>query len=192
MCSRSIASGEKAIESEIKTLGEGGYIVSDVSNIIVKELDLNSLPSVKRFADDFIATEGGYCDFLVLNAGIMALPKLERTEAGFEKQIGVNHFGHAYLTSLLLPSLISRNTPVRVVVLASSAHKIGGVDCNDLHYTNGSRKYSGWGAYGQSKTANILFAKGLAHQMKEQGHGQITSLSLHPGVIQVWWDCLFC
>jgi len=115
----------------------GGY-KADTSNTIVKELDLNSLASIKKFATDFLATEARL-DFLVLNAGIMALPKKEYTDAGFERQIGVNHFGHFYLTQLLQEKLLSTpNTAGRVVVLSSSAHDMGKVIPEDLHYTKGN------------------------------------------------------
>eukprot|EP01038_Epipyxis_sp_PR26KG_P011860 gene11860-15870_t len=79
LCSRSVEAGEKAIETEIKQPGEGGYIV-DSPDVIVKQLNLESLSSIKSFAEDFLQTEKSL-DFLILNAGIMALPNCERTEA---------------------------------------------------------------------------------------------------------------
>lgn len=174
-----MSAAEKAVAEEISLPGLGGY-VADRNNIVIKQLDLTSLPSIKAFADDILNTETKL-DYLVLNAGIMALPSLEYTDAGFEKQIGVNHFGHAYLTRLLLP-LMQRDTTSagRVVVLASTAHTMGSVDVNDLHYQHG-RTYASWGAYGQSKLANILFAKELADRTMDS---HITAVSVHPGVIQ--------
>ncbi len=136
LCSRSVKAGETAINDEIKKSGHGGYIV-DASNIVVKALDLNSLASIKDFATDFLATESRL-DFLVCNAGIMALPSLEHTEAGFERQIGVNHFGHFYLTKLLQPKMLeNKETAGRIVVLSSSAHNMGSVRPADLHYNKG-------------------------------------------------------
>jgi len=179
LCSRSVKAGQSAVESEIAQAGLGGY-TADTKNIIVKELDLNSLASIKKFATDFLATEARL-DFLVLNAGIMALPNKEYTDAGFERQIGVNHFGHFYLTQLLQDKLLTTpHTAGRVVVLSSSAHNMGKVVPSDLHYTNG-RAYKGWEAYGQSKLANLLFAKGLADRLKGT---PATAVSVHPGVIQ--------
>lgn len=175
LCSRSVAAAEKAIAEEIKTFGEGGYI-GDTSNIIVKELDLNSLTSIKRFALDFLANEKSL-DFLVLNAGIMALPKLERTVDGFEKQIGVNHMGHAYLVSFLEDMLRKQDHPSRVICVSSAAHVMGAVDVKDLHFSKG-RKYTDWGAYGQSKLANLLFARALGKRLEGT---KSTALSLHPG-----------
>lgn len=178
LCSRSIASAKEAIKEEIEAMGNGGYIVNS-ANVVVKALDLNCLKSIKAFADDFLATEKSL-DLLVLNAGIMALPKLEFTEAGFEKQIGVNHFGHAYLESLLHNFIIKQDRPARIVVLSSSAHSFGEIKADDLHFKNG-RKYTNWSAYGQSKLANLLFAKSLGDKLKGT---KVTAVSVHPGVIQ--------
>ena len=153
-------------------------------DIDVEELDLNDLASVKAFADR-VAT----VDLLVLNAGIMALNQKELTVDGFEKQIGVNHFGHAYLTRLLRPKLEARGTaaaPSRVVVVASTAHGFAAKEWTpqDLDLDFKQVKYSPWGAYGNSKLANILFAKALAKRLPET----VTAVSLHPGVIrtQLW------
>ena len=171
--------GEAAIDEEIKKEGCGGYVV-DASNIKVMALDLSSLSSIKEFASQFLANENRL-DFLVLNAGIMALPKLEFTDAGFEKQIGVNHFGHFYLTQLLQKKIQeSPNTAGRIVVLSSSAHNFGSVQPEDLHYTKG-RKYISWQAYGQSKLANLLHAKALADRLKGT---DVTAVAVHPGVIK--------
>lgn len=179
LCSRSVKAGEKAIQEEIVQPGHGGY-TADASLIAVRALDLNSLASIKQFADEFNKNEKRL-DFLVLNAGIMALPNAEYTDAGFERQIGVNHFGHFYLTQLVLPKLLaSENTAGRVVVLSSSAHEMGKIDLNDLHYKNG-RTYKGWPAYGQSKLANLLFAKELADRLE---NSPATAVAVHPGVIQ--------
>lgn len=179
LCSRSVDAGKKAIQDEIVKAGLGGYVV-DGNNVIVKQLDLNSLKSIKTFADEFLKTESRL-DFLVLNAGIMALPKAEYTDAGFERQIGVNHFGHAYLTQLLLEKMLNDKTSSgRIVALASTAHTMGKVVCEDLHYKKG-REYRGWDSYGQSKMANILFAKGLADELTGT---HVTAVSVHPGVIQ--------
>ena len=179
LCSRSVAAGETAVKDELVKSGHGGYTV-DTANVVVKALDLCSLASIKAFTQDFLATEQRL-DFLVLNAGIMALPKLEFTDAGFEKQIGVNHFGHFYLTKLLQQKMLDTpNTAGRIVVLSSSAHSMGSVNPSDLHYTKG-RSYAGWEAYGQSKLSNLLFAKALADRLKGT---PLTAVSVHPGVIK--------
>ena len=91
-----MSAGEAAIREEISQPGHGGYAVDDAQQlIVVKALDLESLESIKAFADEITKDQSliSSIDLLVLNAGIMALPTLQRTrDAGFEKQIGVNHF----------------------------------------------------------------------------------------------------
>ncbi|KAJ1404720.1 hypothetical protein B484DRAFT_338029 [Ochromonadaceae sp. CCMP2298] len=185
MCSRDEDAAEAAIKLEVQQPGLGGYAV-DGGNIAVRKLDLSSLGSIKAFAEVFKATEERL-DFLILNAGIMALPKREETEHGWEKQIAVNHFGHFYLTQLLQEKMAaSPYTAGRIVVLASSAHQFGQVKTEDLHYTKG-RRYRSWEAYGQSKLANLLFAKGLADHLKDSGDAntrKLTAVAVHPGVIK--------
>jgi len=78
--------------------------------------------------------------------------------------------------------MLSQTHPSRVVTVASTAHSMGDVFPDDLNYRNG-RSYSAWAAYGQSKGANILFAKGLADRLKKK-NSNIASVSLHPGVIR--------
>jgi len=144
----------------------------------VQKLDLADLDSVSAACSEIAAKEGRI-SLLLNNAGVMATPQ-EKTKQGFELQIGTNHLGHFALTRLLLPLLEDDG---RVVTVASTAHTMGSVDTADLNFaTGGDRKYSPWGAYGQSKAANILFAKGLADQLKEAG-SNVLSVSLHPGVI---------
>jgi NAD(P)-dependent dehydrogenase (short-subunit alcohol dehydrogenase family) len=162
LCSRNVKVGNDAVSTEIVQPGLGGY-TADSNLIIVKQLDLNSLKSVKEFADDIIKTEPRI-DYLILNAGIMALPRREETENRFEKQIGVNHFGHAYLVSLLDSKLRKQDFESRIVVLSSVAHTVGAIDLDDLHFNKG-RKYQPWLAYGQSKLANLLYAQHLGCEM---------------------------
>lgn len=178
LSSRSVEAGQKAIEKEIKKKGKGGYIVEN-PDIIVKQLDLSSLKSIKSFTDEIKDTES--IDFLILNAGIMAIPKHEFTEAGFEKQIGVNHFGHFYLTQLLMDKMKGSNDlDKRIVVLSSTAHAMDDVDPDDLHYKK-KRDYKPWTAYGQSKAANLLFAKSLGDKLEGSS---VSAVSVHPGVIR--------
>ena len=118
----------------------------------------------------------------------MALPSRETTKDGFEYQLGVNHIGHAALTWRLLPLLLETavdeetEKAVRVVTVASSAHQFGKIDFADL---NCERSYSAWGAYGQSKLANVLFAYELARRTAgAPGSTRFTSNALHPGVVK--------
>jgi len=184
-CSRNVVAGREAITREMTSPGEGGYVVraEDVeNNVIVKQLDLASLQSIEAFVDSL---PPGDIDYLILNAGILATPTLKLTEDGFESQIGTNHFGHFHLADRLYARLLAQPSPVRVVTLSSLAHSWGDVQLDDLHW--GVRKYSPLKAYGQSKLANILFAKGLQRKLKADGRSD-SSVSVHPGVIKtpIW------
>lgn len=131
--------------------------------------DLTALASV-RAAAAAIAERWGRVDVLVDNAGVMATPP-GTTADGFELQLGTNHLGHFALTALLAPALAD---DARVVVVSSLGHMVSGIDTADPHFR--SRPYEKWQAYGQSKTANILFARGLAAR-------GITAYSVHPGMV---------
>jgi NAD(P)-dependent dehydrogenase (short-subunit alcohol dehydrogenase family) len=174
LCSRSPELGEAAA-AKIRATGVKG-------KVSVKPLDLADLASVRKFAAD-VSAELPRLDLLILNAGVMACP-LSRTKQGFEMQIGTNHVGHYALTDKLLPKLRASGTkasPARIVAVASTAHAMGAIDLEDLSYEHG-RKYAAWSAYGQSKLANILFAKQLAVRLEAEG-APVTAVSLHPGVI---------
>ena len=118
----------------------------------------------------------GPLDAIVANAGIMALPKLE-TKLGYELQFLTNHVGHFLLVTGLVDTLAEDG---RVVMVSSDAHKrapAAGIEFDNL---DGARGYTPWGAYGQSKLANLLFARELARRWKGTGRA---ATSLHPGVI---------
>jgi len=133
-------------------------------------LDLASLASVRATAAD-VAGRIDRLDALVCNAGVMAVPR-RTTADGFEMQLGTNHLGHFALTGLLLPLLRVSAEP-RVVVVASEAAKIGRIRFDDLM---GERHYFRWTAYGQSKLANLLFARELGHRASD-----LTVACAHPG-----------
>ena len=115
-------------------------------------LDLADLASVRAAATE-VAARPEPLDLLVNNAGVMAPPRRE-TADGFELQLGTNHLGHFALTGLVAEKLTAAPAP-RVVTVTSGAHRIGGIDFDDLQRT---RHYMRWTAYGQSKLANLLFA----------------------------------
>jgi len=133
----------------------------------VRQLDLQDLSSVRRFADDIDKV-----DVLVNNAGIMAT-NYALTVDGFEGQIGTNHLGHFALTNLLLPKLTDR-----VVTVSSLLHHIGYISLKDLTWQ--SRRYSAWLAYGQSKLANLLFTSELQRRLDTVG-SSLRALAAHPG-----------
>jgi NAD(P)-dependent dehydrogenase (short-subunit alcohol dehydrogenase family) len=134
----------------------------------VRALDLSDLASVRAFA----AALDRDIDVLINNAGVMATPQ-RRTTDGFELQLGTNHLGHFALTNLLLPRVGDR-----VVTLASGAHRLGKIDLDDLNWER--RSYRRWGAYGQSKLANLLFTLELQRRLDLAGSG-VRALAAHPG-----------
>ena len=106
----------------------------------------------------------------------MATPE-GHTADGFETQFGTNHLGHFLLTHLLMPALLAA-APARVVSLSSSGHRRSDIVWDDIHFER--RPYDRWQAYGQSKTANALFAVGLNGRYAAQG---VTANAVHPGGI---------
>ena len=134
-----------------------------------EELDLASLTSV----DAFVRRWKRPLHLLINNAGVMRTP-FGRTADGFELQFGTNHLGHFALTAGLLPALRDAGA-ARVVVLSSRGHRRGDVDFDDPNYLR--RPYDPWEAYGQSKTANCLFAVGLTRR-------GVPANAVAPGAIQ--------
>jgi NAD(P)-dependent dehydrogenase (short-subunit alcohol dehydrogenase family) len=141
----------------------------------VRQLDLADLGSVREFAAAWSADNPGGLDLLINNAGIMAIPR-RLTVDGFEMQFGTNHLGHFALTGLLLPALVARPRS-RVVTLSSQAHRMGSMHFDDLM---GERSYRSWGAYGQSKLANLLFTAELQRRLDAAGIPML-AMAAHPG-----------
>jgi NAD(P)-dependent dehydrogenase (short-subunit alcohol dehydrogenase family) len=139
-------------------------------DVEVAPLDLADLGSVRALAAGIEEL-----DLLVNNAGVMAPPRAETAE-GFELQFGTNHLGHFALTGLLLGAMEGRDD-ARVVTLSSTAHRIGRIDFDDLQ---SERRYRRWGAYGQSKLANLLFAFELERRLRA-ADSTVKSLAAHPG-----------
>ncbi|CAF1130387.1 unnamed protein product [Adineta steineri] len=144
--------------------------------------DLNSLTSIKKCAEKFIS-ENTPLNILILNAGIFNY-NFTQTIDGLEQVMGVNHIGHAYLTQLLMPTLIA-NAPSRIVILSSELHAGPPLNYQALDHmssteTNAKKDFGMIRSYQQSKLANMLFARALTSHYKDE---QITAYSLHPGVI---------
>ncbi|WP_437337160.1 SDR family NAD(P)-dependent oxidoreductase [Sorangium sp. So ce394] len=137
------------------------------------ELDLASLASVRRCADDLLR-QGEPFDLVIANAGVMACP-FGLTEDGFELQFGTNHLGHFVLVNRIA-SLLRAGS--RVVSLSSAGHRYADVDLDDPHFER--TRYEPFVAYGRSKTANILFAVELDRRLRERG---TRATAVHPGVI---------
>ncbi|MGO8455437.1 SDR family NAD(P)-dependent oxidoreductase [Rhizobium ruizarguesonis] len=149
--------------------------LNGIGGIEVWPLNLADHASVKAFAKAFLEHQGRL-DILVLNAGIMAQP-LFRDKRGREGHFSINYLGHYELTVRLWPALLAAGTS-RVVVLSSRGHQMSDVDLEDIDFAR--RPYDKWMAYGQSKTANALFAVSL--DRRGRGHG-VRAFSVHPGMI---------
>ncbi|HVZ18977.1 MAG TPA: oxidoreductase, partial [Terriglobales bacterium] len=139
-------------------------------------LDLADLESVRSFADRVIQQEKPIA-LLINNAGLAAPPKRLVTRDGFELQFGTNFLGHFALTALLLPMLQKRLNP-RVVTVSSLVERSAKIDMDDLM---SARKYSPTRSYGQSKLANLLFARELQRRSDLHSWG-LLSVAAHPGI----------
>jgi NAD(P)-dependent dehydrogenase (short-subunit alcohol dehydrogenase family) len=148
----------------------------DIPDVDIRPMDLAEPASVSAFAESFLA-ERLPLHILVNSAGIMALPSLERNSEGHELQFATNHLGHFLLTARLWPAL-ERANGARVVSVASMGHWFSPVVFDDIDFE--CRVYDPWAAYGQSKTANILFAIELDRRGKGSG---VRAFALHPGGI---------
>jgi NAD(P)-dependent dehydrogenase (short-subunit alcohol dehydrogenase family) len=149
--------------------------VAEMKNVAVSQLDLASPSSIDRFANEFLNSNRAL-DLLINNAGIMATP-LMRDDRGYEMQFATNHLGHFQLTARLWEAL-KKSGNARVVALSSLGHSISGVDISDPNFNR--RPYDKWEAYGQSKSANSLFAVELDKRGQEHG---IRAFAVHPGGI---------
>ena len=138
------------------------------------QLDLASLASVRACADGLNA-DGRPFDVIIANAGVMACPK-GTTADGFETQFGTNHLGHFVLVNRIAGLLKGGG---RLVNLASAGHRFSDVNLDDPNFEH--TEYTEFGAYGRSKTANVLFAVGFDARHKARG---IRAAAVHPGVIQ--------
>ena len=145
------------------------------ATVSVASLDLADLTSIRAFAQRFSSEHPSGLDLLINNAGIMAVPK-STTADGFEMQFGTNHLGHFALTGLLLPALVAVPGS-RVVTVSSFAHRMGKMNFADLM---GARSYRAWGAYGQSKLANLLFTAELQRRLSLAAM-HVKAMSAHPG-----------
>jgi NAD(P)-dependent dehydrogenase (short-subunit alcohol dehydrogenase family) len=168
MACRDLARSQSALD-EVKAK------VPDAS-LNLMQLDLGSLASVRTFAEAY-RERYQTLDILLNNAGLMATPRRE-TQDGLEMQLGVNHLAHFALTAHLIDLLIA--TPgSRVVSVSSSANWYGTINFDDLM---GKHTYSRYGAYGQSKLANVVFANELQRRLEQAGTSTISN-SAHPGLV---------
>jgi len=151
--------------------------LAGVGNVEVGELDLADQASVATYADE-VLRGGQHLDLVIGSAGIMACPE-EHVGPGWELQFATNHLGHYALVNRLWPLLrrTDAGTGARVVSISSGGHQFSGIRWDDPWFAGG---YDKWLAYGQSKTANVLFAVELDRLGRSQG---VRAFSLHPGAI---------
>jgi NAD(P)-dependent dehydrogenase (short-subunit alcohol dehydrogenase family) len=149
--------------------------LADIPGVEIETMDLLDPASIDAFAVRFLAA-GQSLHLLINSAGIMACP-LTRDARGYEAQFATNHLGHFQLTRQLWPAL-RQAKGARVVSVSSWGHHFSPVVFEDPNFER--RDYDPWLAYGQSKTANILFAVALDARGKDEG---VRAFSLHPGGI---------
>jgi NAD(P)-dependent dehydrogenase (short-subunit alcohol dehydrogenase family) len=176
---RALAAAGAQVTLAVRNTDAGQRAAADIQattgrdDIRVAHLDLTDRSPIDTFTADWT----GPLHILVNNAGVLALPERTTTPQGWETQFATNHLGHAAL-ALGLHDALAAAHGARVVVVSSSAHLMSPVVFDDIHFT--SRPYDAWSAYGQSKTATILFTVAAAKKWAADG---ITANALHPGGI---------
>ena len=166
MACRNPDKAERAAD-EVRRLAPAGIVET-------AHLDLADLESILEFTSVWPLDRP--IDVLVNNAGVMGLDR-STTNEGWEKQFGTNHLGHFVLTGRLLP-LLRRSESGRVVTVSSLGHRAGRLRLDDVMYER--RRYDRWGAYFQSKLANVLFARELDRRLK-LNDTDVRSVGCHPG-----------
>ena len=151
--------------------------LAGVAGVEIDELDLADLDSVEAFADRFLATDRAI-DIMIDNAGIMACPET-RVGPDWEAQFATNHLGHFALVNRLWPAIARAADGARVVSVSSTGHRGSAIRWDDMMFTEPG-SYDKWAAYGQAKTANVLFAVQLDRLGAEHG---VRAFALHPGGI---------
>jgi NAD(P)-dependent dehydrogenase (short-subunit alcohol dehydrogenase family) len=170
MACRSVERAEQAAAS-IRDEGGGR---PHHGTLEITRLDLADPMSIHEFARDWPSDRP--LDILVNNAGVMALDRMVN-DVGWEMQFGTNHLGHFTLTGLMLPALTRSPSP-RVVTVSSLGHRLGRLDLDDPMFEK--RRYQRWGAYFQSKLANVMFARECDRRARASGH-RLISVGCHPG-----------
>jgi NAD(P)-dependent dehydrogenase (short-subunit alcohol dehydrogenase family) len=173
--SRVLAEAGATVIVPARTPEKAQASVSEIPGVELETLDLFNPASIDAFAKRFLDSHRPL-HILINCAGIMATP-LVRDIRGFESQFATNHLGHFQLAARLWPAL-KQAEGARVVSLSSRGHRISGVDFNDPNFER--HEYDKWKAYGQSKSANALFAVELDQRGKAYG---VRAFSVHPGTI---------
>ena len=159
----------------VRDTAAGATIAADIAGTVtVAELDLADSRSVAAF----VANWDGPLDILINNAGVMAIPELRLTPEGWELQFATNHLGHFALAVGLHDALASAAHGARIVSLSSRGHLRSSVEFDDINFAH--RPYDPLIAYGQSKTANVLFA---VDATRRWGADSIWTNAVHPGAV---------
>ena len=176
-----LATAGARVIAGVRTAEKGSATVSTLTDRVggaaveFGVIDLTSFASTRSFAEGFLAG-GEPLHLLINNAGVMNTP-FEHTVEGYELQFGTNHLGHFLLTNLLVPALIA-GAPARVVNLSSGGHRSSDILWDDPNFER--QPYDKMTAYGQSKTANILFSVELDRRLADRG---VRANAVHPGRI---------
>jgi NAD(P)-dependent dehydrogenase (short-subunit alcohol dehydrogenase family) len=175
---RSLARAGATVIVPVRNPDKASKALAGIPGVEMEQLDLLDPKSITAFTSLFLASERPL-HILVNSAGIMALPRLTLDPRGYEYHFATNHLGHFQLTTQLWAAL-KRANGARVVSVSAWAHRLSPVVFHDPHFKN--REYQPMLGYGQSKTANILFAVGADARGKADN---IRAFSLHPGSIVV-------
>ncbi|MET9042684.1 SDR family NAD(P)-dependent oxidoreductase [Streptomyces sp. NPDC003631] len=176
---RSLARAGAEVTLAVRDTSAGRKVADEIAadgggaRLDVAPLELTDRASVAAFARAWT----GPLHILVNNAGVMAVPELRRTREGWELQFATNHLGHFELARSLHPALAAQGA--RIVSVSSNAHHRSPVVFDDIHFEH--RAYDPWLAYGQSKTAGVLFAVEAGRRWADDG---ITANALMPGGIR--------
>ncbi|KAI8944954.1 hypothetical protein F4801DRAFT_158815 [Xylaria longipes] len=168
-----------------RTAAKADPVLSAIRDAGIKasfvQVDLSDHDSVRRAASEILHVSESHIDVLINSAGSMAIKEYTVDKQGIEMQLSGNHVGPFLLTNLLAPALIAaaKADPrsVRVVNISSHGYLISPLRFEDYNFSHG-RTYDLWTAYGQAKTANILFTYGLTKRLQRQG---VVSFAVHPG-----------
>lgn len=177
---RALAGAGAAVTLAVRNLEAGQRVAADITAstgnaaVTVSKLDLADRATIHAFAREW----EGPLHLLVNNAGVMAIQELELTPEGYEMQFATNHLGH-FALALALHDALAADGNARIVSVSSSGHMRSPVIFEDLHF--GFRPYEPFLAYGQSKTANVLFAVEATRRWAKDG---ITANALMPGGIE--------
>lgn len=172
---RTLSSAGATVVVPTRDFERAEKVLEDMGNVEIEPMDLLDPESIDAFADKFLATDRSL-HILVNSAGIMACP-LTRDARGYEAQFATNHLGHFQLTARLWPALCQANG-ARVIAVSSLGHRYSPVAFEDPNFEQ--RDYDRYAAYGQSKTANILFAVELDKRGRQYN---VRAFSLHPGSV---------